>query len=121
MGFNYPGFEYAVSIGQTGTVPIAAQSLIFWGNVGANDVSFQGQTLSLAVLGSTANYNIYEADISAYSGQTGQLLFTALGSDKIDNIQFSSTAVPEPSGFALGALGGLLFSFRRRQSFSKIF
>ena len=34
----------------------------------------------------------------------------------LDNIQFSSTAVPEPGTLALLAVGGLLFSFRRRCS-----
>jgi hypothetical protein len=35
------------------------------------------------------------------------------GPATLDNIQFSSTAVPEPSELALGALGALLLGFRR--------
>lgn len=113
QGFNYPGFFNTAGIGQTGTVPTSAQSLIFWGNVNASDVSFNGQTLSLTVTGSTPNYNIYQADISAFAGQPGQLLFTTVpgGSDMIDNIQFSSAAVPEPSALALAALGTTLLGF----------
>jgi hypothetical protein len=103
------------AIGQTGQIPITAQSLTFWG--GDNFVSFNGQPLSIVLLGigSNPNYNIYGADISAFAGQTGQLLFTApkLTGAIIDNIQFSSSAVPEPSEFALAALGALLLGFRR--------
>ena len=114
-GFNYPGFLRTAGIGQTGQVPGNALSLIFWGNIGANDVSFDGQTLSLTVLGSTANYNIYGADISRFEGQTGQLLFTTVpgGHDMIDNIQFSSSEIPEPSIVGLSALSGLLLAWRR--------
>jgi hypothetical protein len=108
------------AIGQTGQIPIIAQSLIFWG--GDDYVSFNGQPLSIVVLGtgSTPNYNIYGADISAFAGQTGQLLFTApkLTGAVIDNIQFSSSPIPEPNVFALATIGALLFGFRRwRKSF----
>src|SRR5208282_1247886 len=91
--------QQSAAIGQTGQVSLTAQSLIFWGFVGQNDVSFAGQSLSLVVISNTANYNIYGADISAFAGQTGQLLFTAFPQDGdiIDNIQFSSSAIPEPS------------------------
>ena len=109
------------AIGQTGQIPITAQSLTFWG--GDNYVSFNGQPLSIVLLGigSNPNYNIYGADISAFAGQTGQLLFTApkLTGAIIDNIQFSSSTVPEPSELALGALGALLFSFRRWRNSSR--
>jgi hypothetical protein len=110
---NVPGATAA--IGQTGQIPTDALSLIFWGSVGLGSVSFNGQSLSLSVLGSTANYNIYGADISAFTGQTGQLLFTAQPQGYIffDNVQFSSSAVPEPSPLALSALGALLLGFRR--------
>jgi hypothetical protein len=107
--------QNTAGIGQTGTIPLTAQSLSFWGDVGANDVSFDGQTLSLTMIGSAANYNIYEANISAFAGQAGQLLFTVDpgGRDMIDNIRFSSSPVPEPISLALTALGGLLLRFCR--------
>ncbi|HWY32782.1 MAG TPA: PEP-CTERM sorting domain-containing protein [Candidatus Acidoferrum sp.] len=104
-------------IGQTGTIPSGVQSLIFWGNVGMNDVSFNEQSLSLMLLGSTPNYNIYGTDISAYAGKTGQLLFTSYSAqvggqwDSVDNIQFSSSPVPEPNTVGLFALGGLFISW----------
>lgn len=112
------------AIGQTGTIPNNAQSLTFWGNVGGMQVTFNGQPIDYLVTGSTANYVIYSADISAYAGQTGQLLFTALAGNSyasgglIDNIQFSTTPVPEPSTLALAAFGGLLLGSRRWKRFS---
>ena len=104
--------QQSAAIGQTGQVPAGALALIFWGY--STDVSFGGQGLSLVLLGATPNYNIYGADISAFSGQTGELRFTAQPQslDIIDNIQFSHSAVPEPSGFGLSALGVLLLGWR---------
>lgn len=106
-------FQGTAGIGQTGTIPSTAQSLIFWGNVGANDVTFEGQILPLTVLESTNNYNVYGADISAFANQSGELLFTveSHGQDSIDNIQFSSAAVPEPDEFGLTVIGSLLLGF----------
>jgi len=113
------GFPNSASLGQTGIIPLTAQSLIFWGNVNANDVSFNGNVLPLVVLGTTANYNIYGANVSGFAGDTGQLLFTSLSSqmggqwDSVDNIQFSSSPVPEPSAVGLSALGSALLAWRR--------
>jgi len=102
--FVPPGASAA--IGQTGQIPSTAQSISFWGNDVLN-ITFAGQTLAFNQTGSTANYNIYTADISAYAGQTGQLLFTAGAGTGgyFDNIQFSSSTVPEPRGLALAGLG----------------
>jgi hypothetical protein len=104
------------SIGQIGQIPTGALSLIYWGS--SMNVSFDGQSLGLVVLGSTPNYNIYGADISAFVGQTGQLLFSVPWQSGaiLDNIQFSTSSVPEPSTFALVGLGGLAFGlFKKRQ------
>lgn len=93
----------AAAIGQIGQIPMAAESLTFWGYAAPNDVSFNGQTLSLQLLASAAHYNIYAADISTYAGQTGQLLFTTPPNqeDYIDDIQFSPSSVPEPETWTL--------------------
>jgi PEP-CTERM motif len=104
------------SIGQSGTIPATAQSLVWWGFV-PDGLSFNGQPLSWSTVGEGADYVIFATDISALAGQTGQLLFT---SDSfpgapwiaIDNIQFQ---VPEPGVFSLFALGGLCFLWRRRR------
>ncbi len=121
-----PGNPNNATISQTGQIPATAQSLTFYGNLFGNiQVTFNGNNLSFSAIGNGANYTIYGVDISAYAGQTGQLQFTAFsgaefttGSALLDNIQFSTAAVPEPSAFALTALGGLLLGFRRRRILS---
>jgi len=113
-GFSTPT---AASIGQTGQIPLNSRSLIFFLSLNSSlQVTFNGQLISLVQTGSTPNYDIMGGDISAFAGQTGQLLFTAVpntGYGLLDNIQFSSSPVPEPSELALAALGTLLFGFRR--------
>ncbi len=122
--FNYPtNGDGTVAIGQTGQIPVSAQSLVFWGYVGGLQVTFNGQPLNFLGIGSTNNYTIYAANISAYAGQTGKLLFsdpyytgTQGGPASIDNIQFSSSIVPEPSELALAAVGTWLLASRRWKS-----
>ncbi|HWY30313.1 MAG TPA: hypothetical protein VNX46_06150, partial [Candidatus Acidoferrum sp.] len=105
----------SAAIGQTGQIPANARSLTFWGY--SPDVSFGGQALSLVLLGTTPNYDIYGADISSFAGQTGQLLFTAQPQSLgiIDNIQFSASPVPEPNSLGWFALGGLFVAWRHWQ------
>lgn len=108
----------AVSLGQTGTVPSTAQSLTFWGSLsGTIEVSFDGQMLSLTDVSNALNYTVYAANISSYAGQTGQLLFTSPSpyATIFDNVQFSTSPVPEPSAFALCTLGGLSLAWWRRK------
>ena len=102
----------SAAIGQTGQIPANAMSLTFWGY--SSDVTFAGHALPLVLLGTTPNYYIYGADISSFAGQTGQLLFTvqAQSFDIIDNIQFSTSAVPEQNSFGLFAFVGLLMACR---------
>jgi hypothetical protein len=117
------------SIGQTGTIPATAQSLIFDGIFGGQVreafVSFNGQNVPYTLLGQSGSAFIYGADISAYAGQTGQLLFTSFGaayggdSYILDNIQFSSSPVPEPSPSWLLLLGsGALIYGRTRKRYA---
>ena len=115
------GFGHVASaaIGQTAQIPLIAKSLLFSGNLGEMQVTFGGQPLSFNTVGSVGIYSVYTADISAYAGQVGQLLFlnpsyNTLGI--IDSIQFSSTAVPEPGTLALVALGASLLGLRRRRN-----
>jgi len=80
-------------------------------------VSFNGLTLPRVPLGSTANYTVWGVDVSAYAGQTGELRFTApwLSAGVLDGIQFSLTAIPEPSVLALSGIFMLcLFGTMRR-------
>jgi len=117
------GNPTSASIGQTGTIPTTAKTLSFWGNnVSGMQVTFNGQPLSFMDISNALNYVIWGADISAYAGQTGQLLFTAIGNipfatgGLIDNIQFSSVPIPEPAEFALAMFGALLLGFHYRRN-----
>jgi hypothetical protein len=113
---NTPGLGQTLLLGQTGTIPLGTQSVTFWGDIGGLQITFAGQSLAFSQTGTTANYNIYNASISAFAGQTGQLLFSLppyVSSATLDNIQFSSSPVPEPSTFALSVLGGVLLFARR--------
>ena len=103
-GSQFVSSSSYAAIWQSGQVPANAQSLIYWG--GALQVTFNGQPLAPFAIGSGANYTIWSMDISAYAGQTGQLMFTApwQTSSLLDNIQFSSSPVPEPSIFSLCAV-----------------
>lgn len=108
------GAPASVSIGETGQIPAGSGSLQFFGaDLDNLQVSFDGQLLSYVAVGTGPNYTIYGADISAYAGQTGQLLFTALpdGTALIDNIQFFSVA--EPTTCALMLCGTVLFAAAR--------
>lgn len=119
FGQTNSGYPATASIGQTGQIPFTAQSLFFWGNLSlsgvTNDfsVSFNGQDLPLIAISNALNYTVYGADISAFAGKSGELLFTAYQNTyaELDNIQFSSIPVPEPSALALtGAAIGLITS-----------
>jgi hypothetical protein len=97
------------AIAQLGLVPTTAESVQFCG-YGSFSVSFGGQQIPLSVLGSTPAYTIYGGDVSSFAGQTGWLQFQ--GGGFLDNIFFSDQSVPEPSVFALSALGALLLGWR---------
>ena len=116
------------SLSQTGLVPAGVQSLIFdaEGSVNSFGVTLNGQTLSLVLLSSSPNYNVYGADIESWTSQTATLAFTVFAQQPhvnnnilyLDNIQFSTSPVPEPSTLGLAALGGLALVWRRwRKSF----
>jgi hypothetical protein len=112
-----PGLQTSAAIGQTGTVPITAQSLVFFAYQGGLQVTFNGQALSLVAVSNALNYTIYGASILPFAGQTGELLFTTpvFSSALLDNIQFSSVPIPEPNGLALAALGALFLGICRRK------
>ena len=119
--------ETSASISQTGTIPALTQSILFEASAppaaDANSlvVSIGGQSLNYFVISNAANYtSYYGADVSAYAGQSVQLTFSALrglsNNWNIDNIQFSSSPVPEPGELALVAFSALLFGCRRWRS-----
>src|SRR6185369_11828024 len=85
-------------------IPATANSVFYWGRGGGLVVTFDGQPLSFSLLDTEANFSIYGANISAFAGQTGELRFTLpwlRGAEMIDNIQFSSNIIPEPSVLSL--------------------
>jgi len=102
------------AIGQTGQIPLTAKSIIYWG--GGLQVSFNGMPLSCQDIGDSQNYTIWGADISTYAGQTGQLLFKAPWQTEalLDNIQFSSSQIPEPSALSCFTMGVLLLLIQKR-------
>jgi hypothetical protein len=101
------------AIAQTGTVPSDARSVRFYSHpyITLPVVDFGGQQIPVAILGgSSSTYYIWGGDISAFAGQTGELLFT--GDFSLDNIFFSNLPVPEPHVFGVSALGALLLGWR---------
>jgi hypothetical protein len=113
------------TISQTGLVPVLTESILFEGQAGAGPLllSLGGQNIPVLIVGTGPNYTMYGGNVSAFAGQTEQLEFSAPeGYNEnnywnIDNIQFSPSAIPEPSQFALGALGALLLGFRRWRNY----
>jgi hypothetical protein len=96
------------AIGQVGRVPGTAESLQFYGSTaGDYEVTFGGQPIRLVILGSTASYTIYGADVSSLAGQSGELRFQGRG--LLDNILFSDQPIPEP-----GVLGFFMRIFVAR-------
>jgi hypothetical protein len=123
------------SISQAGLVPSDAQSLYFEEYVPSlvvsdgNEfvVSIGGQELSftrVSQVSQTTTPNttyLWGADISAFAGQTATLTFSSSGAGgTLDDIQFSSSPIPEPSPAWLLFLGsGVLIHVRRNKKHSR--
>jgi hypothetical protein len=111
------------SISQTGLVPGGAESLQFEGNVlpqiksSGFSVSLGGQTLSYSLLSEGPDYYVYGANIPAsMDGQVESLTFGCQGVGSglviLDNIEFSTMGVPEPSEWALIGVGAVMVALR---------
>lgn len=113
----------AITLSQSGTVPIDAQSLNFYASIGLTDgtpagaftVYFAGNPLSLVELADQGAYKIYGADMSGFAGTSGELKFELTtgywGSyATLDQISFSPLAVPEPATIGIFASGLIAFA-----------
>jgi hypothetical protein len=114
-------------IAQTGTIPPSTESLFFTANYnvfGYLTLAFNGQNLPYAEVSSTANYQVYGANISEFAGETGLLSFTETPTSStpfpiayLNDIQFSNQQIPEPQTWALLLCGaGALAAGRRKQT-----
>lgn len=109
------------SISQTAAVPDNAESLQFEATtLDSLYVTLGGQNLSYSLLseGPNDDYAVYGANIpSDLDGQTETLTFGMQGSGEtlLDDIDFSSMSVPEPSECALIGFGAIVLGFYRRK------
>lgn len=112
------------TLSQTGMVPANAQSLTFLDYSGINPlfganftnpiVTLNGISIPLVSIGAGR----LAGDVTAFAGNIAQLTFStpsSFGGSYFDDIQFSSLPVPEPSEFALAALGALFLGICRRR------
>jgi hypothetical protein len=129
---NYSAFLFggggpeglSASISQTAVIPTGTESLLMdaWSYDASPIVAINGQPISMIPLQTFANYSLYGGTVPAADiGPSVTLSFTdpppATGGPsmfELDNITFSTQAVPEPSPLALTAVGGLLFALYRR-------
>ena len=119
QGFGINGIPTAASISQTGLIPASSQSLFFEASGAPEqaEVSIGNDLLTLFPVGVAANYTIYGANVSAWSGQAAQLTFSSYGGNwLIDDISFSPNPIttPEPDALTLTGIGGLVFGIYRR-------
>ena len=120
-GYNYANpSDSSVALSQSGTVPANAQSLQFKSDQPTISlqtlfVSFAGNNLSPVVLSSGESpsgvaYDVFGVDIAPYAGMTGELEFTSDYFAELDDITFSTMAVPEPKTLPLILLGGIMLT-----------
>jgi hypothetical protein len=118
----------SVSLSQTGTVPVGTESVQLDANQAPGSsfvVTLNGDTISMIPLQTLSGYTLYGGNISAWSGQDSTLSITELPPAnqefspsllQLDDITFSTQAVPEPGPIALTAVAGVLFALYRRFS-----
>ena len=114
------------TLSQTGLVPNDAQSISLLVPPGENSVypaymvvTLNGINIPLVPI---ADGRV-AGNVSAFAGSVSQLTLSTVNVNPnssvwlyFDDIQFSSSSVPEPSQLALTALGAVLLGFRRRRN-----
>jgi hypothetical protein len=120
------------SLSQSGLIPSTANSILFdaysttaGGGGGTNFlVSIGGQTIEMLPLINNGSYIVYGGNISSLAGQEASLQISSLsffpqgGGFNVfvfDDVQFSSSQVPEPTTLGLLGLGSFLLSWHRRR------
>jgi hypothetical protein len=103
--FDYPSIEPA-TLSQTGLVPSNAQSINFLTGGLNGQVTLGGIPIALNSIGGGR----LAGDVSSFAGITATLTFS--GYIYIDDIQFSSSPIPEPSGYCLIVVGILFLRWR---------
>jgi hypothetical protein len=125
------------SISQTGLIPIGTQSIQFLisspsqaGSVPPIPiVTLDGTPISLWDISQSNGVTTMGGNISAFAGDTETLAFLCQATTggtfpanenyfNLDDIQFSTSPVPEPSVLGLVGLGAFLLGFRYRNKFS---
>ena len=113
---------YSSTISQTGLVPAGTRSLLVDAKFSGASfiVNVGGQAVRMVELQAFPTYNLYGGDISSLAGQTVALSFTEPPSTGVqpsslllDNILFSSQAIPEPGVSGLLALGVVALGLTR--------
>ena len=112
------------TLSQTGMIPANAQSITFLDFSGIDPLFGASSTNPIVTLNginiplmSIAGGRL-AGDVTAFAGSNAQLTFStpnSFGGSYFDDIQFSSLPIPEPSEFALAALGALFLGFCRRR------
>lgn len=112
------GSVTGASISQVGLVPSNARSVVFKAQIPPNEqagvsISVGGVTLPLFEVFNGPNYILYEANVTPFAGLQEELRFSAAWNGvgpsywNIDDIVFSTAAVPEPSALSLFMIGPL--------------
>ena len=127
------GYYRSSSISQAGVIPAGTRSIQFliaspYQNIQPNPiVTLNGAANALREISQSGGVITMAGDVSAFAGNTATLAFLCAATSggtfpanenyfNLDDIQFSPSSIPEPSGLALVALGALLLGFRRRRN-----
>jgi hypothetical protein len=117
--YDNPSIFTPPTLNQTGLVPATAQSINFLVGNGESDaaVTLNGENIPLVSISGGR----LAGNISAFAGSVAQLTFSTsndtLGDNFLyfDDIQFSSSSVPEPSVCGLFGVGILLLCSRMKR------
>lgn len=107
-----PGEISIAAIMQTGTIPSGSRSIRFIATSLAPVVSFGGNPMAVQRIGTSARFNLFAGDVTAFTGQLGDLRFSQTG--MLDEIWFSTLPVPEPDVELLLLAGVTLVLARAR-------